>query len=317
MADQYTYAEGYWGLPAPADGEWGWAPDEQLKVELIGRLFARMLDAVGAGVISGGAGSVVGGALSLTALVAIISDDLGAVPVQADATSLAAASFPSGASYVHCQLSETARADGSCAYYVSASSTPAADAITICKVTKAGGAVTAVDNTVKAVPAIAGRIPWTVLARSYDDATTLLALLTSMLGAGYLDGTVTDDVDARLTALESGGTGGGTGTGTVYWGALQQTAAIATTISQAIAAAIAEHMATVQHGSTEGVAEVLEPWDVDSVNQALSVLTEIRMVNPEAAWNHVDAVTVVWGVYGDGSHGTPDYIDWEHSSWPA
>lgn len=315
MADQYSYSEGFWGLPAPADGEFGWAPDEQLKVELIGRLFQRLLDAVGAGVISGGEGSIAGGNLALSALVAIVDDELGAVPVQATPTTLMASEFAAGDSYVHVQLGETARADGSCAYYISASETPAADALAICKVTRTGAVITAVDNTVKAVPAIASRIPWSVLARSYDDATTLLALLTSMLGAGYLDGTVTDDVDARLTALESGGGGGGAGT--VYWGALQQTVSIATTIAQAIAAAIAEHMATVQHGGADGVTEVLEPWDVDAVNQSLSVLTEIRQVNPEAAWNHVDAVTVVWGVYGDGSHGSPDFIDWVNSSWPA
>ena len=316
MADQYGYSEGYWGLPAPADGEFGWAPDEQLKVELIGRLFQRLLDAVGAGVITGGEGSIVAGNLALSALVAIIDDDLGAVPVQATPATLSASLFAAGDSYVHVQLAETARADGSCAYYISVSETPAADALVVCKVTKAGAVITAVDNTVKAVPVIAGRLPWTVLARSYDDATTLLALLTSMLGAGYLDGTVTDDVDARLTALETAPSGGG-GTGTVYWGALQQTASVATTIAQAIAAAIAEHLATVQHGGADGVTEVLEPWDVDAVNQSLSVLTDVRQVNPEAAWNHVDAVTVVWGVYGDGSHGSPDFIDWVNSSWPA
>ena len=58
-----------------------------------------------------------------------------------------------------------------------------------------GGAVTSVDNTVKLPPAIAERIPWEVLHRSYDEDTTLLAFsdvyfLANFLSASFADETV-------------------------------------------------------------------------------------------------------------------------------
>lgn len=311
----YTYQDELWGMPVPADGDTGWAPDERVKTVLIARLFQRLCDAVGVGVISGGAGSIVGGALSLTACTALIADADGAVPVEKAASTVAAAGFSEGTNWVHLQLGTDARSDGTdCGYYVGASETPADDAILICQVTVSGGSLTAVDNTVKAIPTIAGRIPWESLTRSYDDATTLLAFLTGALGDAYMAETA-DDVDTRLSALEAGGGGGGGG-GTVYWGALQQSAGLTTTLIQYISGVIADHLLNAEHGGGSGGAtEILNPWDIDSVNQALALLSEVRDDNGAAAETQIDSVVVVFGVYGDGT-GDVDFVDEVNSTWP-
>jgi hypothetical protein len=319
MPDVYSYEDVYFGLAAPADGEQGWAPDEQAKVDLIGRLFQRIFTAVGQGVIAGGVASIVAGNVAISELEsALVADDLGAVPIQADAETILGTAFAEGDSYVQVQATATARADGTCGYVVTASETPLSEALVICKVTVAAGTVTAVDNTVKAVPAIADRIPWEVLQRNYDDATTLLAKLREMLGTAYVDASDLTDVATRLAALEAGGGGGGGGT-TQYWGLLTFSATVLTTIVQFLEAGLAQHVVDY-HSSTGGggtVAVANDPWDNDAYNQALSVLTEVRAGNPEAARNHIDAVTVVPGTYGDGSHGSPNYIDEINSTWPA
>ena len=318
----YTYEEAYFGIPAPGDGQTGLALDEQQKAALIGRLFQRVSDAVGEGVIEGGVGSIVGGDLQISAVTAaLIRDEIGAVPVQADLTTLPASSFATGDSYVHLQLTSIAREDGSCGYYISASATPASDALAICMVTKAGGVITAVDNTVKAVPAVAGRIPWEVLKRNYDDVTTLLEFLTEELGARYMDGTAPDDVDTRLTAVETGGVG--VGGATVYWGDLQRTASLATTIAQYVTSVIADHLANYSHGGGDGGGEisVVEPWDMDAANRHLALMLDVLMDNPMAAFNQVDCMVVVVdeegnGVWGQGELGGPDWVDHVNSTWP-
>ena len=194
---------------------------EGLRVTSIGRIMGAMLGALGVGIYQGGVGSIVGLALQITevgwtageVLVpgAVIEDALGAVPVHHAAAELAASAFPTGVSYVHLQVGETAREDLGSAYYVDASEVPAPDALLVCKVTKAGGALTAVDNSVRAAPAIAGRIPWAELVRDFGDVEGLEEFLSGVLGAEYLGETPPDDVDARLTALEEGGGGGGAG----------------------------------------------------------------------------------------------------------
>ncbi len=313
----YSYQDELWGLPVPGDGDRGWAPSERLKTVLLARLLQRILDSTGEGVISGGAVSLAGGNAAVSACVAIIEDDRGGVPISLAAATILAAEFSDGDNWIHLQLGDGARTDeADCGYYVSASGTPAETAIAIAQVTKAGGTLTAVDNTVKAAPAIAGRIPWEVLKRSYDDTTTLLAFLTGTLGDDYMDGSESDDIDTRLTALEAGGGGGGGST--VYWGALQQSAVLTTTIIQYVAAQIADHIANYTHGGGGGggAVEILQPWDIDAVNQALALLSEIRDDNAAAAATQLDSVIVVWGVYGDGTGSTPNFIDEVNSTWP-
>ena len=308
----YTGETGNFLLRYMEDGDTSSGSENEFSWGLLDGILQRCLDAIGEGVISGGVGSVVGADLALTALVAIIADETGGVPVGHEADTLLAAEFAEGTNYVHCQLTETSRTDGSCEYYIDTSPTPASDAITICQVTVTGGAVTAVDNTVKLPPALAERIPWEVLHRSYDDDTTLLAFLTAALGADYVGETPPADVDTRLTALEAGGGGGG---GTVFWGALEKGAGDPTTIEQRIVALIAEHVAAVPHGGGGGGGEaVVLPWDIEWVNQAKHLMMATRWM-PDMPATQVDSIVIVEGSYGDGSGGSPDWIDREHSTW--
>lgn len=325
----YTYEEDKFGIPAPGNGQTGWAPDEQEKASLIGRLFQRVCDAVGEGVIGGGVLSIVSGDVRISAVTAaMIADEIGVVPVQASEETRAASGFANGESYIHLQLSATARADGTCGTYISASATPAADAIVLGKVTKAGGVITAVDNTVKAVPAVAGRIPWEVLKRNYDDATTLLAFLSGALGTRYLDDSELDDVDTRLVALETtGGTGGGGGgAATVYWQDLARTASNVQSIIQYVESVMADHLTNYPHGGSSstggGEIAVVEPWDSDAANRALALMDEVRMGNPLAAVSQVDCMVVVTdeegnGIWGEGQLGGPNWTDEGASTWPA
>jgi hypothetical protein len=119
---------------------------------------------------------------------------------------------------------------------------------------------------------------------------------------------------ARVTSIE--GDLASSPVGTTYWGALEESSSDTETVAQAIAAAVLAHVTAYTHGGSGTSTSTNAPWDVDAVNQALSVLTEILMVNPYAAYNHVDHVTVVWDVWGDGSNGSPDFIDRVNSTWP-
>ena len=312
----YSGATTRFGFPYMQDGDTMSGAQEEAFHEGLDAILQGVLDAVGEGVIEGGVGSVVAGNLALTALKAIIADTTGGVYVAAAATTINAAEFEEGPNYVHCQLTATSRADQSCEYYVDSSPTPAADAIVICQVTVSGGAVTAVDNTVKAVPAIAARIPWEVLIRSYDDPTTLLESLTDWLGADYLGETPPDSVDERLDALEAGGGGGGGG-GTVYWGGLERAVGDDETVDQAIDAAIADHLVTTPHGGSGGGGgtAVDTPWDVGQANDIKSRLYQIRSHSVDLGELQIDSMYYVPGVAGDGTRGTRNYRDDVNSTW--
>jgi len=128
-----------------------------------------------------------------------------------------------------------------------------------------------------------------------------------------------ESLDGRVTDLESAGGGG---SGPAYWGALQKSSGVATTIDQEIDAKIATHLTEAAHGgggdggtvvSTEGV------WDVDAENQALALLARLKNSPVEEALaefaSQENSIIVVWGVCGEGSNGTDDYVDREHSTW--
>ena len=195
--------------------------------------------------------------------------------------------------------------------------------------TKAGGVLTAVDNSVRAAPAISLRIPWTGLVRVFGGTETLEELLTAALGAAYLGETAPDDVDARLTELEalSGGGGGGEG-GTLYWGLLAKASGDSTLIAQAIStavdAAIAAHV-TAYHtssgdgggtgGGTTTIINQAEEWDEDAYNQALIVM-HLTHYFPDLPEQHRNAATVVRDHYGhgDGADGK-NFVDDANSDW--
>jgi hypothetical protein len=312
----YGYSDPQFGIPAPVGDQVIWDTEEQRRSALIGRALAAVCLACGVGVISGGIGSVSGGDVALTALRALIADATGPVPVETAAEVLDATRFAEGANnWIHCQLASTSRADGTCAYYVDDAATPASDAIAIARVTVASGVVTVVDNTVRLPPVIASRIPWEILRRSADDETTLLALLTAILGPAYLDGTRTATVDARLTEIEGRPAGGGGGSNTVLWEALERAVGNPQTIPQAIAAAVTDHETRLHTGSESGGsggASTGTPSALrnnDAVNLGRTVIQLTAEGVGDVAAEQVMTVVYVPGVWGDGTGGSPNYED--------
>lgn len=171
--------------------------------------------------------------------------------------------------------------------------------IVLAKVVTAGGAVTAVEDL-----------------RSYirgEEALAALASLDAALAA--LDVRV-DGLEDRVDGLE-GGVGGGAAT--VYWGALERTAADPTRVDQHITTEIAQHVADY-HDDEEapgapGVILQLDQWEVDAANVGQTVLAITRKLDQEHPDEFQDAVVVVHGVYGDGSGGTPDWVDHVNTTW--
>lgn len=312
----------------------GWADSgiissegEGLRVRSIARLIGAMLGALGSGLYVGGEGAIVDGALVISELGltagtaetpvlvpgACLADSLGVVAVHADETTLAASAFPAGTSYVHVQAGATARADLGCGYYVDPSDTPAPDALLVCQVTKVGDALTAVDNGVRLPPAIADRIPWAGLVRTHGATETLLALLTTMLGANYLGTAPPASVDARLTALEASGVGG-TG-GTPLLDALLTSAGLTDlqVATAAAAEAITAHLAAAHatgssSSGTETIPVAAEQWDVVAANK-LRLAMQVTHMLPDSAATLRDTMIVVEGHYGRGERGGVNFVD--------
>ncbi len=331
--DTYTGREELFGIGYPADGEIINEHDEALQIGMIGRLIGAMLGALGEGIFRGGVGSIVSGNLVLSELGwtaenvtvpgAVIEDSLGAVPVYHAEETLAPAAFTNGTNYVHVQVGETARTDLSCGYYVDTTATPAPDALLVCSVTVAGGVIMAVDNSVRAAPAIAARLPWAGLVRVFGGTETLESLLNTILGAAYLATSPPDDVDTRLTTLEDyiGTLGAPEGT-TVYWALLQYTAGDATTIPQwvrAITDALDTRVTALEAagGTTSGSGtstSAVEEWDEVAYNHAMGLM-EISHFLPDVLQNQRNAATTVRDHYGhgDGADGL-DFVE-AGSAW--
>lgn len=312
----YSAETPYFGLPYRQDGDISSGAEEERAWAPLDATLQGVIDAVGVGAISGGIGTMVAGEVVISALKAIVPDDLGGVYVEAEETTEDGAWFGSdGAWYVHCQLTETSRQDRTCVYYRDESEIPAADAILLMQVTVAGGIVTEVDNSVRALPAIAARLPVDQLIRIFGSAELFWDWLGDRLGAAYMGETPPDDIDARLTAMESGGGGGGGGT--VYWGGLQKASGDPTTIDQEIDAKIVEYGS--EHcqggGGGGGATPVDVPWDCAAVNDLKARLKAIRTVDPEAASTQINSIYVVADVWGDGTGGSPDWTDRVNSTW--
>lgn len=281
------------GFGYPDEGATYTSEAERTRMEAIARVCAANAAALGVGIYSGGDGSLSGGALAITAAVAIVQDADGWVPVTASATTIAATEFPAGISYVHLQASETAREDGGCGYYVSASATPATGAVLVCKCTKVGSAITAVDNSVRAAPAVCGRIPWAVLVQEYGETETL--------------GEVIAALQADVAALEAAGLGGGELP--PYWGAMtEEFAGVTKRIRQGAAeeaatvaeAAVDAHVAALHGSSSSGGATATvaaEQWDVVAVNE-LRIAAATAHYLPTVPETLQDAAVVVDGHCG-------------------
>lgn len=122
-------------------------------------------------------------------------------------------------------------------------------------------------------------------------------------------------LDARVDDLEAAGGDGGTGP--VYWKDLKRAAGDATTIDQRIDHDVQEHVDQYHQDEEEGDSFVVqaEPWDEDSVNQARHALRATRQTDAGLPAVLIDTLVVCWGIYGDGSGTSPDFIDRINSTW--
>jgi hypothetical protein len=158
-------------------------------------------------------------------------------------------------------------------------------------------------------------------ARSAADLAAAIAQLQSAVGDAYLETPQPDGIDTRLSDLETMVGGGGGGDGTPYWKNMPESPSSARTpeqMAQAVADAdVAAHVAALHQGETPGGEEStpVEAFDIDANNQSRALLKTVRSVDADGAETQVDAVTIVWGVYGDGSGGSPDFIDRVNSTW--
>jgi|ERR1035437_2380093 hypothetical protein len=144
-----------------------------------------------------------------------------------------------------------------------------------------------------------------------------VAQTETALGTPYFGGTPPADVDSRLTALEAGGGGGG---GPAYYGPLTESSGGGPqTLSQRLTTD--EGRLTVLEAAgvgSGGVATVqAPPWNVDAANQALQLQAQTDATHLEAAESQIDTVQVKWGVYGDGTASSPNFIDPDSTWLPA
>lgn len=123
-----------------------------------------------------------------------------------------------------------------------------------------------------------------------------------------------DALDGRVTTLESGGGGGGT---PIYADGIARASDNPETVGQKFVALDAEIDALEEAGTGGGnvVALPALPWDADAVNQAFQLQAQTDADNLAAAGSQMDTIQIKWGVYGDGTGETPDFVDRVNSTW--
>ncbi len=296
------------GEPLPAD-------EYNSLVRILDTQAAGALEGVGSGVVDGGevtAGT--GLSVSVTALTAVVDTQYGKCFVSTYGSDATVTDLPDDSTcYIWARAVFAAnpgdpdsRESGHVEFYWALSDEGEADALLLAEVTTSGGVVTAVTDRRTLIPARHAL----QLAQSLSDD---LSDVRAAIGEAYFGANPPASLHDRVTALESGGGGEG---GPVYWGGLEKGAGDPTTIEQQIDADIAQHVADYHTGQEEaGGAVIVEEWDVDAADQARLVLKLARSVDPDAPKYFSDAAVVVWNVYGDGTAGTPDFIDRTNSTW--
>jgi len=276
------------------------------------------LEGIGAGVVEGGVVTAGGGlSVNVTPLRAVADTQHGMVFIATTDAGVVTGLPSTGTVYIWVRAvfrvapeDPDSRESGYAELFWSVSDEGEADAVLLAKVVTSGGLVTSVEDSRTFVPAIQALNLVEGLSDGVDAAKA--AIGDEYFGASPPAASLNDRVDA----LESGG--GGEGEGTVYWKTLQKGLGDATTIEQQIEADIAQHV-TDYHAAVPGGGGggdiILQEWDIDALNQAMAALKVTRSVDPDhPAWFQGCAV-VVWGSYGEGSGETPDYVDWDHSTW--
>ncbi len=276
------------------------------------------LEGIGEGLISGGVVTAAAGlAVDVSALKAAVATVLLKIYIETLASTEVDELPASDTSYIHAGVlfpaiagdpdsRETAVVD----LFWDASD-DVADAIVLYEVVTDGSGVTAVTDL---------RV-WTTpqTALNLAEANVIdITAIEAAIGSDYFGGSPpASSLDTRVDALEGGGGGGAT-----YWGAMEKELGDATTpgteMDSKDAAAVAAHIAAEHQAGGAGDGETLEipeVWDVDAVNQALHLLKITRSVDPDLPENQISAVTIVWGVWGDGTGSTPDAVDRVNSTW--
>ena len=169
--------------------------------------------------------------------------------------------------------------------------------------------LTAVDNSVRAAPAINARLAWAAMTRNGAGGQNLLDYLAARLGTAYAGDSVTvGDVATRLADLEAGaGSGGGGGTGREYWQwptEMEATPSDKTTLTQmATAAAQAlldpqvARIAALEAAAGQVAVKPAEAWDSEAWNNGLLTL-RLGAATPSLLYGMRNAATVIGGVYG-------------------
>lgn len=146
---------------------------------------------------------------------------------------------------------------------------------------------------------------------SLTEVLSVLTALKQTIGWPY---TGELDIQTRLLTLEAG-TGEG-GTVTVYWGAITKAVGNSQSITEAIAAAIIaalqQHATDYHAGQTQTVAPD-DWWDVEGDNNSQMLMLAAQWL-PQLPWTQRNRITIVHGIFGDGSNGSPDYRDTENST---
>jgi len=124
-------------------------------------------------------------------------------------------------------------------------------------------------------------------------------------------------IAARLAILEAGGSAG---EDPISWDALQKQYGVdPTTIVQQITSMIAAHVTAMHQEATDdtgkAIVEVsLTRWNSEATRNGRIALLLCRTLNPQLFEHLEDCAAIVWGVYGDGSNGTPNFVD-PASTW--
>jgi hypothetical protein len=284
-------------------------------VRILDSQIAAALEGVGEGVVSGGlvvAGS--GLAVTVAPLAAIARSLVGMVglittgpttvqglPANTTLYLYAAANIEEGGG------EEDSRESGTVVFTTRSVGGEVAGAVLLAKVVTGGSGVSTVEDLRSYVTAVEA-------LNAIGDFQAQVDAVETAVGSGYFGASPpTSSLDERVTALE--GTGGGGGTGPYYWDGPGRSAGDPTTIPQFVDQEIAAAIEGQGGGDGGTITAPEAAWDVDSVNQAKALLDRTLPGAVEEAANQVDAVIIKWGVFGDGTNGTPDYVDREHSTW--
>jgi hypothetical protein len=192
----------------------------------------------------------------------------------------------------------------------------------------ATGAVTAYSAPLSPIPstvwycgtAVTGGTTCTLVDDSTADRVSSVAALSSIaaqlvaaVGLPYLNEST---LDARVAILEAGG--GDLGD-PVSWAALQKQYGVdPTSILQQIAADLAAHVTAYHAAAGDDNASIVEVnltrWNAEATRNGRLLLLICRTLNP-AIFEHLeDCAAIVWGVYGDGTNGSPNNVD-ASSTW--